>query len=338
MPWIEDMIINPPPITEIRGESTDADVAESDPEIEGESVLVKALREAANAIEAEERGKTPDEIKRIRDERLNNANLNILEERLYNTVSGFCHTCVSLMDCPLPAKGWRPVPPDAETREMYCNLPANYAPWAYEKCENLLVYEQNQRYSKTVASRWNERNLSTFQVTDDNEIAYEICKAYAVQLKPSTSHGLYIHGAVGTGKTHLGVGIIKAAFNRNLQGAVVNMSDLLKAVKNSFSDHTSVVTDEVYAKKRFIVLLDDMGVEHDSEWAREEIYDIINARYEAKLPTIITTNLTPSEITARIGVRSADRIREMCSVVEVGGKSWRGLESNNLAKQTEKRR
>jgi DNA replication protein DnaC len=109
-----------------------------------------------------------------------------------------------------------------------------------------------------------------------------------------------------------------------LHGAVINMPDLLHKIKDSFRDHIVVAQDEIYAKKRFLVLLDDFGAENNTDWVIETIYMIINARYEANLPTLITSNCPPAELTDRIGSRSADRLREMCSIVELSGESWRG--------------
>jgi DNA replication protein DnaC len=238
---------------------------------------------------------------------------NFSEERQHRQVSGFCPSCISLLDCPLPTKGWRPIPPDQ-----------TYPEWAYEKCQNLKIAEQDRQYRQTVSARWSERNLTTYQVTDDNREAYDVCKAYAKKLSPATTRGLYIFGPVGVGKSHLGVGIIKTAFQKGLYGAVINVPSTLRKIRDSFKDHSVVVQDEVYAKKRFVVLLDDIGAENATPWAIETIYSIVDARYESNLPTIITSNCSPAELTKDIGARSTDRIREMCDIVEIRGLSWRG--------------
>jgi DNA replication protein DnaC len=270
---------------------------------EEESVVVKALKEAAKlAYEAELSGK-PYLVE-----------IDATEKRWLKMISGFCDSCVSLSDCPLPTKGWIPVPPDQ----------GEYLPWSYRKCANLKVAEQSIAYKQSVESKWNSRSLDSFQSTPENTAALEVCRAYADRLTPKTKHGLYIHGGVGTGKTHLAIGIIKAAFQHGLYGAVVNVPKLLNTIKDSFKDRAIVAQDEVYAKKRFIVLLDDLGAEKTSDWACETLYDIINTRYESNMPTLITSNCSPSEMTSRIGLRTADRLREMCSIVTVGGQSWRG--------------
>ena len=134
--------------------------------------------------------------------------------------------------------------------------------------------------------------------------------------------GLLFHGGVGTGKTFLAGCIANAVL---AQGYKVKMTNF------------STVADEMWAvpdKAEYIadlaryplLILDDLGVERKSEYMQEMVYKIVNARYVAGAPVIVTTNLTPDELTktADLGYRRTyDRLIEKCLPIEVDGRSRR---------------
>ena len=75
-----------------------------------------------------------------------------------------------------------------------------------------------------------------------------------------------------------------------------------------------------------LLVLDDLGTERRSEYAQEQVFNVIDSRYRAKLPLIITTNLSIEEIKKPDSVgnsRIYDRVLEMCHPVEVTGHSRR---------------
>ena len=75
-----------------------------------------------------------------------------------------------------------------------------------------------------------------------------------------------------------------------------------------------------------LLILDDLGVERKSEYMQEMVYKIVNARYVAGTPVVVTTNLTPDELTktADLGyARTYDRLLEKCLPIKVDGRSRR---------------
>jgi len=153
---------------------------------------------------------------------------------------------------------------------------------------------------------------------------------YAKKINPFVKDGLILIGPVGTGKTHLATGILKKAYSRGLDGVLVSVPDLLNEIRQSFKHEQSGKTESIEAKVRekFLVILDDLGAERLTDWVKESLFTLINYRYEHQKPLIITTNYSPLELTTRIGERTTDRLREMCKVVEIEGKSWRGTKGN----------
>lgn len=72
-----------------------------------------------------------------------------------------------------------------------------------------------------------------------------------------------------------------------------------------------------------ILFLDDLGTENGTDWAKEQLFTVINERYNWLRPMVISTNLSFSEIAQSYGDRFASRLVEMCEKIEFTGKDWR---------------
>lgn len=119
---------------------------------------------------------------------------------------------------------------------------------------------------------------------------------------------LIIKGGYGCGKTHLAAAIANRQIAEERPVLFVNTPDLLDHLRATFSPDSTVSYDERFEQVRNtpLLVLDDLGSQSNSEWAQEKLYQIINFRYNAKLPTVITTNLELEDIEARIQSRMAD--------------------------------
>lgn len=236
---------------------------------------------------------------------------------LANNAEDACEMCLSLSDCSLPSRGWVPVL-DMEASRIY-----GYPYFRWRKCHHLKQAEALKQAEMHLGARFQDRTFETFQVTAENRSAYEKCREYARGLNRQTQMGLLLSGPVGTGKTHLAAAILKHAFGIGLDAGLVSVPKLLEEIKDRFKDGTSrTLADKV--TRKFFLVLDDLGAEQGTEWAQKELYLLINTRYEAKLPTVVTTNCDASELVKQTGERTVDRLREMCDPVALGGKSWRG--------------
>lgn len=129
-------------------------------------------------------------------------------------------------------------------------------------------------------------------------------KAYAGQ----PSGWLTLLGPYGVGKTHLAAAIAHEALSRSDTVLFTVVPDLLDHLRSTFGPHSTIAYDERFERVRNVPLLvlDDLGTESATPWAREKLYQIVNHRYSYRLATVVTSNLKPEAIEPRIYSRLCD--------------------------------
>jgi DNA replication protein DnaC len=124
--------------------------------------------------------------------------------------------------------------------------------------------------------------------------------------------GMWFWGDVGTGKTTLAMIIAKAAIDAGRSVAIYSLPRLLNLLRESLQadggltdllDRLSVVD---------LLHIDDLGAENQTDWVLEQLYSIVNSRYEAERAIVATTNLMPDELDGRLGSRTVSRLQEIC--------------------------
>ena len=138
-----------------------------------------------------------------------------------------------------------------------------------------------------------------------------------------TGKGLLLYGSVGTGKTYAACEVANALIDKGYPVLVTNFARLTNTIQGMFEGKQTYID----SLNRFdLLVIDDLGTERNSEYMQEMVYNIIDSRYRAGLPLIITTNLTIEEIKkpGDIGrTRIYDRLLERCFPIEVAGGSRR---------------
>jgi DNA replication protein DnaC len=132
------------------------------------------------------------------------------------------------------------------------------------------------------------------------ELAYQFAKA--------PTGWLVLLGGYGCGKTHLAAAIANRCLERGHPVLFVVVPDLLDHLRATFSPTSPVRYDERFDDVRNapVLVLDDLGAQSTSPWAQEKLYQIFNHRYNARLPTVITSNHDLEEIDLRLRSRMVD--------------------------------
>ena len=127
--------------------------------------------------------------------------------------------------------------------------------------------------------------------------------------------GLWLMGDVGTGKTTLAMLVSKAAVEADHTVAIYSLPRLLSRIRRTYDAEAGEQSYlEFFERLTEVDLLhiDDLGAEKRSDWVLEQLYAIVNERYETQRSVVVTTNLSQEELDAQIGPRTVSRLVEIC--------------------------
>jgi DNA replication protein DnaC len=144
---------------------------------------------------------------------------------------------------------------------------------------------------------------------------------------------LVFTGTYGCGKTHLAAAIANYQVDAGRPTPMfVVVPDLLDHLRAAFSPSSGTTLDRVFEQVRTIslLILDDLGTESATPWAREKLFQLLNHRYAARLATVITTFNKLDEIDERLASRMRDTTR--CTVHGITAPSYRGSERHSKGK------
>jgi DNA replication protein DnaC len=181
---------------------------------------------------------------------------------------------------------------------------------------------------------YGESSLQTYQPSKGNltqlrafNYAHTLVRDY-----PMADRGLLLMGSVGVGKTHLAVAILRGLIEKGISCRFYEYRGLLKEIQNSYNPNTQTTEMGILAAlfESEVIVLDELGAAKPSEWVQDTIGLIINARYNEKKLTILTTNYLdegqPSideTLGDRIGVRLRSRLYQMCKTIVIEGEDYR---------------
>ena len=135
---------------------------------------------------------------------------------------------------------------------------------------------------------------------------------------------LIIKGGYGCGKTHLAAAIANYRISQGQPALFVTVPDLLDHLRSTWSPANPVSFDERFEEVRNapLLILDDLGTQSSTPWAQEKLFQIFNHRYNARLPTVITTNHELEEIDLRLRSRLVDP--DLVEIVTILAPDFRG--------------
>ena len=138
----------------------------------------------------------------------------------------------------------------------------------------------------------------------------------AIAQRLDEGRGIWFIGDVGTGKTTLAMLISKAAMEADRTVAIYSLPRLLALLRDTFDDDAQFSLNELIDRLCAVDLLhiDDVGAEQSSAWVLEQLYTIVNTRYEDGKALVLTTNLGQEALVDQIGPRTVSRIYEICGM------------------------
>lgn len=197
-----------------------------------------------------------------------------------------------------------------------------------------------------IPPRYEHCTLATFEPGNPSlrqalEKAMAYCQGYPYLGTEDEGLGLLFTGDNGVGKTHLAVSVLRELVAvKGARGQFWDFNELIREIKGSYNPETK--TSELQVLEPVIdadvLLLDDLGAWKMTDWMNDTLFYILNSRYLAKRPTLITTNFQDVDPRAalaadpmrrkeflieRIGSRLRSRLMEMCLVVRLQGDDHR---------------
>lgn len=190
-----------------------------------------------------------------------------------------------------------------------------------------------QQSSARIPKRFAEKTFTDFVVSSPaQQVALEACADYVDNFSKHRREGrcMLLLGKVGTGKTHLAIAAANHLINESMVKAIYRtVGTLIGEIRATFNERSG--ESEAHILREVIgadlLVLDEVGATKQSEFELATLFSIINGRYEQCRPTIIVSNLSPSELNDALGARCVDRIRENgCIGVAFEWESQRGKE------------
>lgn len=239
-----------------------------------------------------------------------------------------CMNCKNLMECKNKVKG-------------YAYLPTNidgHIEFGYKACKYLKQINEDNKYNDNVTMIGANSYLKSARMKDiytDDKNRFNCIKWINNFIKnyPNIKKGLYLSGNFGCGKSYLISALFNELAKKNIKSTIIFWPHFLSELKGSFNSNYPYLMNLV--KKTPLLLIDDIGAENLTEWARDEILcTILNARMESQLPTFFTSNLNMKMLeehlsTSKTGVdklkakRIMERINQVSDNMEMIGENYR---------------
>jgi len=214
---------------------------------------------------------------------------------------------------------------------------------ASEKLEQLAIDQKNQRvehetqqviyrtehFAKQIPKRFQNATLENYITSNEQQVsALNLCKKYLSSYKSRISEsggGLILTGKVGTGKTHIAIGLGKLIAEQFAYVNYISLTSLVREIRSTWNDpnkHEETIISNY--QNTGMLIVDEIGVQNGTENERNILFEIIDGRYQRILPTIIISNLSIDEVSQMISQRSVDRITQGGAIIPFDWVSHRG--------------
>ena len=137
---------------------------------------------------------------------------------------------------------------------------------------------------------------------------FRACAEDARAFAESPEGWLVVSGPSGCGKTHLAAAIANRVIERGQPALFMVVPDLLDHLRSAYRPDSDIGYDELFEQVRnaSLLILDDLGTQTATPWAQEKLFQLINHRFNAQLPTVVTTNVRLDKLEERLRTRLTD--------------------------------
>lgn len=208
-----------------------------------------------------------------------------------------------------------------------------------ESAREVMEQVKRLRLDSLMDEKFRASTFDAFRQTKNNARNLRLCRRYAEGFAEMVekNQGLLLYGNVGTGKTFAAACIANYLLDRRVPTV---MTSFVKIIDSASLNNRETANQFISRLNRAkLLIIDDLGAERGTDYALERVYDVIDSRYRARLPMILTTNLTVDEMMKCTDIRYSriyDRIFEVCYPMEFKGVSWRKVEASKRFDNMEK--
>lgn len=213
-----------------------------------------------------------------------------------------------------------------EIKTPFCMCDCEQKKKEAEEAEKRKIKEE-ERIKELRKTAFYEKPMQQWNFANDDLANEKITKAMQryvdnfAELRKA-GKGLLLYGSTGTGKTYAACEVANALIDKGYSVKVTNFARVLNMLQGTFEKQEYL--DEL--NRYSLLVIDDLGIERDTAFAKEQVYNVIDARYRSGKPMIITTNLSMDKIKSPDDIenrRIYDRIIERCFPIEISGVSRR---------------
>lgn len=198
---------------------------------------------------------------------------------------------------------------------------------AYDcRCRPQVIARSRARsLSAVIPQKYRDVAFDRFPVTEIDPTIVAATKRFSARIEANLDNGrgLWFMGPVGTGKTTLAMLVTQSALAAGRSAARYSLPGLLSQIRKTFDSgsHNDLLERLVAVD---LLHIDDIGAEQSTPWVLEELYTIVNSRYEERKSIVITTNILDREtLCEQITERTVSRLTEMCDELPLLGHDHR---------------